>query len=264
MKRVFSRGMMWGLCVALLVCVAAAFGAGGEESADGALPATIYGNEAVLGDSILITIDDCADEALTAQMFDFLIARGVRATVFPNTVYMLRQNPLLWQNAIANGFEIGYHTRTHVSGMSQSQLAADFALFQDEVRQVLADPTHTITLVRPPYGIWDDNWEAWAAANDLHTVRWNVVPRARLTLEYAAGVIANRARGGSILLFHPRPTDWAWLQRHYDGLAALTTADGAPYRFVTVSEAFGVAPSPTPATLATATATRRPAPTRAP
>ncbi|NWF69784.1 MAG: polysaccharide deacetylase family protein [Chloroflexi bacterium] len=216
-------------------------GASAQQStpeASQALPRTIYGSEAALANNLLLTIDDCSDEQLTRQMVELLIANNVTATFFPNTIYINEQNPQLWRYMVGAGFEIGYHTRTHQEGMSVEELTADFARFQDEVRQLLGDNTYTIRLVRPPYGIWDNNWNAWTEANDLVTVRWNVVPRARLEMSYVEAVLNDMENGGRIILLHPRRFDLRWLEQRLPALLALTDAAGQPLRLTSVTEAF--------------------------
>jgi peptidoglycan/xylan/chitin deacetylase (PgdA/CDA1 family) len=202
------------------------------------LPPMIYGNESQLANNILLTIDDCADEQLTREMFDLLVEKGITATFFPNTSYMIEQDPQLWRDIVAADFEIGYHTRLHVDSMSEAELDDDFTLFQQEVRETLDEPDYTITLVRPPYGIWDDSWMAWTETHGFHTVRWNVVPRARLRVDYVAAVFNDMDEGGRIVLLHPRQTDMWWLEAHVDELLALTDENGQSFHFTTVSEAF--------------------------
>jgi peptidoglycan/xylan/chitin deacetylase (PgdA/CDA1 family) len=212
-------------------------GAAAQETAP-ELPLMIYGNEPELLNNIVLTIDDCANEQLTRQMFDLLVEHNMTATFFPNTVYMTQQDPQLWRDIVDAGFEIGYHTRLHVEGMTEEELAADFALFEDEVRAVLGDETYSINLVRPPYGMWDDSWRAWTEANDLHTVRWNISARARLDMDYVAAIVNNMEQGGRIILLHPRRTDMWWLEAHIEELLALTDEQGQEFGFTTISGAF--------------------------
>jgi peptidoglycan/xylan/chitin deacetylase (PgdA/CDA1 family) len=230
------------LSLLLFICLIIGHSTSAQEATPEAdtpeLPRTIYGNEPELANDILFTIDDCIDEQLTREMFDLLVENGITATFFPNTIYMLEQDPQLWQDIVAAGFELGYHTRQHIDSMSEEELTDDFTLFQQEVREMLNDPDYTITLVRPPYGIWDESWMAWTESNDLHTVRWNIAPRARLTVEYAAAIFNNMDEGGRIVLLHPRQTDMWWLEAHLNELLALTDENGQPFHFTTVSEAF--------------------------
>lgn len=196
----------------------------------------LAGNEDVLRNNILLTIDDCYDEVLTRNTLDMLQARGITATFFPIGSVVKGHDPQLWRDIRAAGFEIGYHTMYHQEGMTVAQLNADFAEFTRTLRDVLDDQSFSVRYVRPPFGIWDKNWMAWAQANDLITVKWNLVTRRGLDMAYFEAVLRH-ADGGGIVLIHPRPTDVSWLERYLDSVQALTTSDGTPYRIVTLSEA---------------------------
>lgn len=200
------------------------------------VPLVVYGNEPTLRDAIILTIDDCLDETLTRRMFEFLRDREVAAVFFPIGSALVRQDPTLWREIVAAGFEIGYHTYFHDAGMTIPQLERDFARFQADLRTVLDDPAFTIRYVRPPFGIWDRNWLQWAENNQLVTVRWNVVVRFDLRMPYVEAVLTH-PDGGGIFLLHPRQTDVNWLERHFDALRALRTTAGTPYRITTLSEA---------------------------
>ncbi|PJF22942.1 MAG: hypothetical protein CUN56_03455 [Phototrophicales bacterium] len=201
------------------------------------IPLVIYGNEPALRNNILITIDDCIDEVLTRQMFEFLVEHDIKAVFFPLGSELIEHDPTLWQEIIDAGFEIGYHTRYHNEGMTIPELEEDFAAFQADLRDVLDDPDYTIRYVRPPYGVWDRNWLEWAEANNLVTVRWNLVTRFDLTMAYFEAVLRHE-NGGGIVLVHPRPTDMNWLENHIDDVMALTTEAGEPYRIVNLTQAF--------------------------
>jgi peptidoglycan/xylan/chitin deacetylase (PgdA/CDA1 family) len=198
---------------------------------------TLLGNEDVLANDILITIDDCSIESNVRWAFELLKRRGVKATFFPNTKWMKKQDPKLWQAIVAAGFEIGYHTRLHTPGMTPDQLNADFDRFQQEVRQILNDPNYTIHFVRPPGGLWNADWRNWAALRNLMTVKWNFVAPT-ITLPYVQGVIYNHQRGGTILLMHTGLADVRWLSKNIDGLMRLRDAQGHRFHLTTLSDAF--------------------------
>lgn len=199
---------------------------------------TLYGNESQLVDNIVITIDDASIESNVRTMFDFLKQNGATATVFPNTRYLNQQDPQLWQQMVASGFEIGYHTRRHRAGMTPDELTADFAAFQDEIRVILNDPNYTIRYVRPPGGLWNDNWMSWANANHLMTVRWNVTDVTE-DMAYLEAVVKRRDRGGSIILLHTGLNDVDWLKTYLPVLMKFKDAQSNPYRITSISGAFG-------------------------
>lgn len=201
------------------------------------IPAVITGTEPELADNILLTIDDCFSEEQTKEMFEFLLEKDLRATFFPVSSVIVDQNPELWQTIVDAEFEIGYHTRYHQGELTVAALEADFADFTEDVRYILDDPEYTIRYVRPPWGLWNDDWLTWAQDNNLHTVRWNIVPRFDLTMAYFEAVL-NHEDGGGIVLVHPRPTDMWWLEENIDAILDLHNPDGEPYTITTITEAF--------------------------
>ncbi len=159
------------------------------------------------------------------------------ATFFPNTRYLIQQDPQLWQEIVAAGSEIGYHTRRHTSGMTPEELATDFAAFQDEIRVALNDPSYAIRYVRPPNGLWNDNWMAWASANNLITVCWNVTSVTD-DMTYIEAVVKSRDRGGSIILLHAGQNDVKWVENHLAALMWMLDEQSNPYRLTSLSRAW--------------------------
>lgn len=208
-----------------------------EEDTDVELPSVVYGNEEQLRDNILFTIDDCYDEVLTLEMFELLRSYDIQAVFFPLSTQVVKHDQAMWQMIVESGYEIGYHTRDHQEGKTVEELEDDFALFQQEIREVLDNPDYEIHYVRPPYGVWDDNWLTWAEANNLTTVRWNIVTRYDLTMSYFEAVLRHE-EGGGIVLMHPRPTDINWLKDNLDDVIALKAPGDIPYRFTNLSSAF--------------------------
>jgi peptidoglycan/xylan/chitin deacetylase (PgdA/CDA1 family) len=230
--------VLWLILLSVLVVpLVASAQADDDDATEDTIPAVIYGNEDALRNNILFTIDDCFDEELTLEMYNFLNERELQAVFFPLSTEIIDHNADMWQAIVADGFEIGYHTRDHQANKSIEELEEDFVLFKEEVRQVLDDPDYIIRYARPPYGTWDANWLTWADERDLVTVRWNLVTRFDLTMEYFEAVLQHED-GGGIVLMHPRPTDMNWLKNHIDSVLALRTADDEPYRIVNLTEAF--------------------------
>lgn len=198
----------------------------------------IRGQEAELVGKIIITIDDCAIQEDARAMFDTLNSRGLKATFFCNTRYLVQQDPTFWREVLAAGWEFGYHTQQHTapSDTNYHGLEADFAGYMVFMREYLAVPQLQIRFIRPPFGDWNATWLQWGADYDLYTARWNIVPNGEITMDYVRAVIRN-VQGGPIILLHTRPFDRNWLENNVDELASMVSPVSAA-TFPTMSEAF--------------------------
>jgi peptidoglycan/xylan/chitin deacetylase (PgdA/CDA1 family) len=200
-------------------------------------PTIIRGNEPQLANNIVITIDDCSIEENVRVIFNTLRERGITATFFPNTYYINHQDPQLWRDIVAAGFEIGYHTREHYAYLTPEELNGDFDLFVQEIRTILGDPNYNIRYVRPPRGVWNDDWMNWARSRGLLTVQWSFTSPA-ITRDLFEGIVWNRERGGSILLMHTSLSDLDWLHDNLDWMMSLQSPEGSTYRLTNLTSAW--------------------------
>ncbi len=171
----------------------------------------------IFGENIVMTIDDCYDHNTVRFFFETLKKNGHTATFFPNTEHINIKNEdviKLWREIYEEGFEIGYHTTNHTARMTQEELSKDFEEFTLFMRELLGDSNFSIKTVRPPYGLWDDEWDSWVEKNNLFNITWNMdVTR---DASYANGLIY---RGISpIILLHPKEEDVNWLKQNIRGL----------------------------------------------
>jgi peptidoglycan/xylan/chitin deacetylase (PgdA/CDA1 family) len=196
----------------------------------------LYGNEEAFLNNIVLTVDDCSMEYNVRWIFDILRNRGLTATFFCNTANMLEQDPQLWRDIVAAGNELAYHTRFHMSYLSPQQLDDDFTVFVQEVRTILNDPNYTIHYIRPPRGVWNEDWLSWGAAHNLWTVRWNfTLPETQPEMAY--NIILHRQRGGSILLTHAGRDDTQWLNDNVDRMMGWHNANGDLLLLRSISQA---------------------------
>jgi peptidoglycan/xylan/chitin deacetylase (PgdA/CDA1 family) len=211
--------------------------ASGPASVDGVDVAAFVldGNEPALQNNLILTIDDCSVEANVRWAYEILKNRGVTATFFPNTININDQDPQLWRDIVAAGNEIGYHTRSHMSGLTAAELDYDFQVFTEEVRAILSDPGYTIRYIRPPRGVWDSKWLLWGAERQLYTVKWNL--SSQTYVAHISQTARDRVHGGSIILMHTGRADLEWLQSVIDNLMQLTTDSGGPLLIRTLSAA---------------------------
>jgi peptidoglycan/xylan/chitin deacetylase (PgdA/CDA1 family) len=196
-----------------------------EEQPQEPNPFVLYGNEPAFSNNIVLTIDDCSVEYNVRWVFDILRNRGLTATFFCNTENLVNQDPQLWRDILAAGNELAYHTRFHMSYLTPEQLDEDFAVFVQEIRTILNDPNYTIRYIRPPRGVWNEDWLNWGESRGLLTVRWNfTLPETDPEMAY--NIILHRQRGGSILLTHTGRADTQWLEDNVDNMMGWHNENG--------------------------------------
>lgn len=182
----------------------------------------IVGDELELVGKIIITIDDCSNQTIAEEMFTILDDRGLDATFFCNSFYLVDQTPDFWIRVIDAGWEFGYHTTNHTRGLTYEELDTDFDTFEAFLRDFLQSPDLQIAVTRPPWGDWNDTWLRWTSDRGLYTVRWNMVPSVDAGIDYFRDIV-DRPQSGPIILLHTRPFDRDWLRDNIDALAYMVT-----------------------------------------
>ncbi|MEQ8675415.1 MAG: polysaccharide deacetylase family protein [Aggregatilineales bacterium] len=203
-------------------------------------PHIIYGNDPALANNIVMMVDDNVYEGNIRYWFDLFEERGIKATFFPHTAYMLDQDYQLWRDIVAAGHEIGYFTRQHQHGFSAEEFMADFLLFRDELRMILDDPNYEIRYAKPACWYWEHPWFDWLEeANALYGVqgvRVNILGPTP-SINYMEGVFNNTIAGGTIISLIPFPDQMAWLDANITAIEALIAPNGQPYRITSLTNA---------------------------
>ncbi len=192
---------------------------------------------------VALTFDDGTDPANTRAIFSILRASTVPATFFPYGNAM-RADPDFWAQAVAAGYPIGNHSLSHpvLTGLSDAALRAEIEGATTLITQLSGRPP--ISVLRPPYGAWDERVAAAAAAGgyaslllwDVDPFDWTGVP-AQTIVDRVVG----SARDGSVILLHTYPPQTALaLPRIIAGLRA------RGFGFVTIPQLLGVPVPQTP------------------
>ena len=153
------------------------------------------------GGRVALTFDDGPTER-TPGLLDVLQALDVRATFFVVGCHITGYEALL-RRAVAEGHEIGNHSRrhAHMGGARLVPALADLLWTSARVRQATGRFPRAF---RPPYGDCSRALRRAARAGGMRTVLWDVDPRdweGRRREEIHAHV-AGHARDGSIVLMH--------------------------------------------------------------
>jgi len=157
--------------------------------------------------ALALTFDDGLINV--ARCLDLLRAAHVRLTFFPVGA-VIERHPDLWQQAVADGHEIGCHSYSHPPLGGQP-----YGVVADELdRFLVAAQTHLgsvpIRYFRPPYGSgWNDAaLKAAAAERGMQVVMWNRVntmnDAAQPTWREVLAGFRRQARSGDIFLYHFR------------------------------------------------------------
>lgn len=199
-------------------------------------PRIIYGTRPELANNIVLQIDDNVYEGNIRWLFDILQERGLKATFFPHTRYMLNQDAQLWRDIVAAGNEIGYFTRNHAHGLTVEEFTQDFALYQEELRGILGDPNYTIKYAKPACWAWEDSWFDWLETTNLTGVKTNILGPAP-SLDYMSGVFNDTQDGGHIISIISFTEHIEWFEANLDALMNLQAPDGQPYIMTSLSNA---------------------------
>jgi peptidoglycan-N-acetylglucosamine deacetylase len=215
-------------------------------------PKITYSQCNVEGPYVALTFDDGPHGVNTPRLLDILKQRKVKGTFFV-VGQCVAEYPEIAKRIVDEGHEIANHSWSHpqLTRIGEVSVIDQLGRTHDVVKQTTG---HTMTLLRPPYGAFSANQQAWAYRKwgykcilwDVDTLDWKHRDAGRTQ----ASILQN-TRPGSIILTHDihKPTIDA-MPASIDGLLA------KGFKFVTVSELLAMdrprAPKPksTPAPVA--------------
>ncbi len=143
-----------------------------------------------------------------ASLLEVCRTLGLRLTLFP-IGRVIDARPRLWQQAVADGHEIGCHTYSHLAlgGQAYGVIARELELFMATARRQLG--LSRVRFFRPPYGSGWSEPAVQAAAADfgMRVVMWNRTnPMNELspnpTAQHVVDGFCAQARPGDICLHH--------------------------------------------------------------
>lgn len=102
---------------------------------------------------VCLTFDDGGSRTNVTKLLDCLRENGVHCTFFI-TGSNLKKTPDLWQQAIADGHEIAYHTMKHKSlnRMSDKKIITDIEEWNQTAKTILGENYQIPKIARAPYG----------------------------------------------------------------------------------------------------------------
>lgn len=182
---------------------------------------------------VALTFDD-GPGPYTAALLDILKERKVPATFFVLGT-RVSAYPELIKRMKAEGHEIGNHSNSHKDLRAMStvaQIKTEMDLCADKVKTLVG---HRPTVMRCPYGNWDDQVVQYAKGEQVPIIQWDIDTRdweSRNVNAILNTTLNSKGLGdGSIILLHDiHKTSVDAIPKLLDRL----TAQG--YTFVTVTE----------------------------
>lgn len=184
------------------------------------------------GPYIALTFDDGPHGANTPRLLDLLKQRKVKATFFV-VGQCVAEYPEIAKRIVEEGHEIANHSWSHpqLTKLGEGGVTDQLSRTHDVVKQTTGV---TMTLLRPPYGAFTQNQQAWANRRwgyrcilwDVDTLDWKI-----RSASHVQSSILSHTQPGSIILTHDiHKTTIDAMPASIDGLLA------KGYKFVTVSE----------------------------
>jgi peptidoglycan/xylan/chitin deacetylase (PgdA/CDA1 family) len=151
--------------------------------------------------AVSLTFDDGPGPD-TDAILDVLAANRIRAAFFA-VGQQVQRHPSIARRIVADGHEIGNHSFSHPTFLSQSPERTREQLARTQ--QIIEDVTGvTPTLARPPYGVKTPAYFSAARALGLRVIQWSVAgfDWKPLTAERVASHVMRGAAPGAIVLLH--------------------------------------------------------------
>ena len=138
----------------------------------------------------------------TDKLLSTMQANDVRCTFFA-VQFWVEKYPEYVEKIIANGHEMGTHSRTHsyMSKLSASQIQDELTTSSKAIERLTGTK---VSLFRPPYGDYDNELIDTCARMGLYPIQWDVdsLDWKNLSATEIALRVINGVKPGSIILCH--------------------------------------------------------------
>jgi peptidoglycan/xylan/chitin deacetylase (PgdA/CDA1 family) len=210
--------------------------------------------------AVAITFDACAtmkgDYGFDKEVFEILERERVPATIFVSGRWVDTHAEAMAELAGDPLIEFGDHSydHPHMTKLTAARMVEEI----DQTEAALSRYARHAVAFRPPFGDWNRRVIQVVGQRKLPTVTWDVVsgdPSRKTTTDGMIRAVLDRARPGSIIVFHINGRGW---KTHEALPAILSGLRARGFRFVPLSELMRVAsrpvaaPAETPAPPATA------------
>ena len=155
--------------------------------------------------TIYLTFDEGYENGYTASILDTLKEKGVQATFFITGDY-LEKEPELVRRMVDEGHTVGNHTVNHPN-LVNSSISTRKEELMGLHNQMLEQFDYTMTLLRPPEGVFSEQVLAGAQGLGYKTVFWSYAykdwdPNSQMAVSTAYQKAVSALHPGAIYLLH--------------------------------------------------------------
>jgi len=192
-----------------------------------------YAGAGVNGPRIAITFDDGPHNQHTTQLLDALKAKGVPATFFVMGS-SVGSNAEIIKRMHDEGHLIGNHSFNH-ENFSRLSIAEIKKNLEDTNRRIHEITGVNPTVLRPPFGFYNQSVLSAAKDLDMSVVLWSIDPKdwQFMNAKYILDVVMEHAKDGSVILLHD-----IYETTVEAAIMIIDTLHSKGYTFVTVDELF--------------------------
>ena len=181
---------------------------------------------------VALTFDDGPLTESTPEILSILREKNIKATFFV-VGEQVEKFPMLVQQEIADGHEVGSHSYSHptLTTLNKNELEKELARTEQSILKVAPKPT----LFRPPGGFYNDTILKMARDDGYITILWSVDPYdwRYPPVGDIVNVVLKDSKPGSIILLH----DGKYPSSTPEALGfIIDSLSTRGYEFVTVSE----------------------------
>jgi peptidoglycan-N-acetylglucosamine deacetylase len=156
---------------------------------------------------VALTFDLCPvrkEAGYDQALVEYLAEHHIPATFFLSGKWMAKHDAAVAQLLGVGSFEVGTHGEVHAhlpmhnAAEQREEIRLPVMLLQEHYAR-------KATLFRPPYGEYDDRTVNVVNTLGLRFIRWSIEsgdPDPRLTTDQILARLSERARPGSIIVFH--------------------------------------------------------------
>lgn len=197
-----KKAIIIGACVIVIIALLAAIipSAVVAWSPDRALP--IYCVDTGEEKYASLTFDAAWGNEDTQTLIDILDQYGVKATFFLVGDWV-RKYPESVEALSRAGHEVMNHSNTHpdLTGLSPDQIISEINTCNDAIRDITGVQP---TLIRVPYGAYNDTVISTLRAIDMEVIQWDVdsLDWKELSADEITDRVLGKVGNGSIILFH--------------------------------------------------------------